>query len=461
MFNILQTRLSDIFESIKRRGSLSERNLEEALRDVHSALLEADVALPVARALLETIKARSIGAKVTKSITPGQQVIKIVHDGLTDILSGDDTLNLKGDPPIVIMLVGLQGAGKTTTVAKISLLLTKKKRRKVLMVSLDTRRPAAREQLAILGEQVSIDTIAIDATETDPLAIAKNALEKATLGGYDVMMLDTAGRLSIDENLMTELSEIKSACHPQEILLVADSMTGQDSVTTAKNFHEKLGLTGIILTRIDGDSRGGAALSMRFVTGCPIKYLGVGEKVEDLETFDAKRIAGRILGMGDVVALVEKAQEVTSRKEQARMEKRMARGNFDLNDLKMQLQKVHKMGGISNIMKLLPGMGKMKAHLSKTPVADDAIVRQSAIIDSMTKKERATPKILHASRKRRVARGSGTSVNDVNKLLKQFQMMTKMLKKMGKIEGGNPDALSSLESNMENTFRGRKDFPFL
>ena len=440
MFDVLQTRLGGIFESLKGRGSLNESAVRDAMREIRTALLEADVALPVVKSFIDKVTERAVGVEVTKSVTPGQQVVKIVHDNLVEMLQGDEAsseLNLRGEPPHVIMMVGLQGSGKTTSTAKVALSLTSKRKQKVLMVSLDVARPAAQEQLAVLGTQVGVATLPIVAGQS-PVDIARRAIQAGKLGGYDVVMLDTAGRLSIDAQLMAEVSDIKSATNPQEILLVADAMSGQDSVQTAKNFNDRLGLTGIVLTRVDGDARGGAALSMRSITGCGIKFMGVGEKVEDLEPFDAGRVAGRILGMGDVVALVEKAQQATNEEEAERLAKRMASGQFDLNDLKTQLAQMRKMGGLSGIMGMLPGVGKMKSQMEKSGMNENVLLRQEAIISSMTKSERKTPKILHASRKKRIANGSGTTVQEVNKILKQFQTMAKVMKQMGKMGGQLP-----------------------
>ena len=440
MFDVLQTRLGGIFESLKGRGSLNEASVREAMREIRTALLEADVALPVVKSFVAKVTERAVGVEVTKSVTPGQQVVKIVHDSLVEMLAGEEgasEINLRGEPPHTIMMVGLQGSGKTTSTAKLAKVLTAKQKQKVLMASLDVARPAAQEQLAVLGEQVDVATLPIVAGQS-PVDIAKRAMQAGKLGGYDVVILDTAGRLSIDAQLMAEVSEVKAVSNPQEILLVADAMSGQDSVTTAENFNDRLGLTGIVLTRVDGDARGGAALSMRAVTGCGIKFMGVGEKVEDLEVFDASRVAGRILGMGDVVALVEKAQEMTSEEEAERLAQRMASGQFDLNDLKAQLAQMRKMGGLSGIMGMLPGVGKMKSQMAKAGMDESVLLRQEAIISSMTKAERKNPKILHASRKKRIANGSGTTVQDINKLMKQFQTMEKVMKQMGKMGGKLP-----------------------
>lgn len=455
MFDVLQTKLGGVFEKLKGRGSLNEADVENAMGEIRTALLEADVALPVVKSFINDVKERAVGSDVIKSVSPGQQVVKIVHDTMVDIFRGDEDthdLNLRGEPPVMIMMVGLQGSGKTTSTAKIAKVLTEKQNKKVLMASLDVNRPAAQEQLAILGEQVEVDTLPIVAGEL-PKDITKRAMQAGKISGYDIVMLDTAGRLSIDEQLMAEVSEVKKVSKPQEILLVADAMTGQDSVTTAENFNAKLGLTGIVLTRVDGDSRGGAALSMRSVTGCPIKFMGTGEKLNEIEKFDAERVAGRILGMGDVVGLVEKAQEMNSEEEAERIAKRMQSGEFDLNDLKSQLQQMNKMGGLGGLMGMMPGMKGMKEKMESAGINEQMIKRQIAVIDSMTKAERKNPKILHASRKKRVATGSGTSVQDVNKLIKQFQTMEKVMKQMAKMGGKLPGM-----GGMGNPFGGNNPF---
>ena len=435
MFESLSERLGSVFEKLKGKGALEEKDVSEALREVRVALLEADVALPVAKEFIAKVKERAVGQEVLRSVTPGQQVIKIVHDALVDMLGGaeaDSALNLAAAPPVAVMMVGLQGSGKTTSTAKIALRLQKREKKRVLMASLDTRRPAAMEQLAILGEQAEVKTLPIIAGQA-PRDIAARAMEAGRLGGFDVVMLDTAGRLSIDEQLMAEIADIHGATAPVETLLVVDSLTGQDAVETAKRFKERVPVSGIVMTRIDGDARGGAALSMRAVTGAPIKFVGVGEKIDALDTFEPSRMAGRILGMGDIVSLVERAAEdmdVAKAKQQA---KKMAKGEFDMDDLAEQFRQMRKMGGMGAILGMLPGMGKMKKTIDQMGGLDDKeVIRQEAIISSMTKAERKKPALMNASRKKRVAAGSGTSVQEINRLLKSHRQMSDMMKKLGK-----------------------------
>ncbi len=435
MFDSLSERLSNIFDGLTRRGALSKNDVDLALREIRRALIEADVALEVVRAFTKRVGEKAVGAEVIKSVTPGQMVVKIVHDELIAMLGSDaEPISLAAASPVALMVVGLQGSGKTTTSAKIAKRLKEKQNKKVLMASLDVRRPAAQEQLRQLGEQVGVETLAIVEGQS-PVEIAKRAHQAGRLGGYDVIILDTAGRTHIDEPLMMEMAEIKSAANPHEILLVADSLTGQDAVNLAQNFDSRVGITGIVLTRIDGDGRGGAALSMREVTGKPIKLIGTGEKMEALEDFHPSRIADRILGMGDVVSLVEKAAETIDQEKAAAMAKRMQKGQFDLNDLSDQLTQMQSMGGMGGIMSMLPGIGKMKKQMDAAGLDDSIFKRQQAIISSMTKKERFTPKLLNANRKKRVASGSGTSVQEINKLLKMHRQMGDMMKKMGK-KGG-------------------------
>ncbi|CDO59523.1 Signal recognition particle, subunit Ffh SRP54 (TC 3.A.5.1.1) [Candidatus Phaeomarinobacter ectocarpi] len=448
MFDNLQDRLGSIFEGLTKRGALSEKDVSEAMREVRRALLEADVALPVARDFIKKVTERAVGQDVLRSVTPGQQVIKIVHDEMISMLAGDAPasgaeegspddmagIDLGAVAPVPVMMVGLQGSGKTTSTAKVAIRLRDKAKRKVLMASLDVRRPAAQEQLKVLGEQAGIDTLPIVAGQ-DPVAISKRAMDAGRLGGYDVVMLDTAGRLSVDEALMAEMAEIKSAANPHEILLVADSLTGQDAVTTADLFNKRVGLTGIVLTRADGDGRGGAALSMRAVTGKPIKLLGTGEKLDEMEVFRAERIAGRILGMGDVVSLVEKAAETLDAEKAEKMAAKMKKGQFDLDDLAEQLKQMAKLGGMSGVMAMMPGMGKAKKQMDAAGMDDNVLKRQGAIISSMTKAERRNPKVLNASRKKRVAKGSGTQVQEVNRVLKMHRQMADVFKMMGK-KGG-------------------------
>jgi len=433
MFESLGNRLGDVFDRLKKRGALTEDDVSAALREVRIALLEADVALPVVKEFTKSVKEKAIGQEVVRSITPGQMVVKIVHDHLVETLGGQaEPLNLNAEPPVVILMVGLQGSGKTTSTGKIALRLKEKDKKKVLMASLDVYRPAAQDQLRVLGEQIDIATLPIVAKQK-PLDIAKRALKVGRTEGYDVVMLDTAGRLSIDDALMMEVAAVRDVAKPTETLLVADAMTGQDAVTTATNFHERVGVTGIVLTRVDGDARGGAALSMRAVTGQPVKLIGVGEKMEAMEPFHPDRIAGRILGMGDVVSLVEKAAETIDKEEAEKLAKKMQKGSFDLDDMAAQLSQMRKMGGMGGLMGLLPGIGKMKKQLSEANLDDKMIKRQEAIISSMTKAERKNIKLLNASRRRRIAAGSGTTVQDVNRLLKQFQQMQSMMKKVGKM----------------------------
>jgi signal recognition particle subunit SRP54 len=400
---------------------------------VRVALLEADVSLPVAREFIKRVQDKATGQAVTKSVTPGQQVVKIVHDELIRVLQGEgDPGVLKIDnPPAPILMVGLQGSGKTTTTAKLAKRLTDREGKKVLMASLDTNRPAAMEQLEILGRQIGVATLPIVKGET-AVQIAKRAKTQASLGGYDVYLLDTAGRLSIDEELMAQVEAVRDVANPRETLLVVDGLTGQDAVHTAENFDGRIGITGVVLTRMDGDGRGGAALSMRAVTGKPIRFVGLGEKMDALETFEAERIAGRILGMGDIVALVEKAQETLEIEQAERMMKRFQKGQFNMNDLKGQLDQMLKMGGMQGLMGMLPGMGKAQKQMNEAGIDDKMLKRQIALINSMTKKERANPDLLQASRKKRIAAGAGMEVSELNKLLKQHRQMADMMKRMGK-----------------------------
>ena len=432
MFESLSDKLSGILGSLTRRGALTENDVNEALREVRRALLEADVALEVVRSFTDTVRSRAVGAEVIKSMSPGQMVVKIVHDALVEMLGKEaEGIDLNAPAPVGILMVGLQGSGKTTTTAKIARRLTDKMKRRVLMASLDTRRPAAMEQLAVLGKQVGVDTLPIVPGQT-AVQIARRAMEAARLGGYDVVMLDTAGRVTVDEELMAEAAEVRAATQPHEVLLVADSLTGQDAVNTAKAFDGRLGVTGIVLTRMDGDGRGGAALSMRAVTGKPIKLVGTGEKVDALEEFHPERVANRILGMGDIVSLVEKAAETIDAEKAKRIADKMRKGTFDLEDLREQLNQMEKIGGMKGVLGMLPGIGKMKAQLESANLDDKIIRRQRAIIDSMTPQERRNPDILKASRKKRIAAGSGTKVEDVNRLLKMHRQMADVMKMMGK-----------------------------
>jgi signal recognition particle subunit SRP54 len=433
MFENLTQRLGEVFDRLTRRGALSEADVDAALREVRVALLEADVALPVVKDFIAAVKEKAVGEAVLKSVTPGQMVVKIVHDHLVETLGTEaGGLDLNAAAPVPILMVGLQGSGKTTTTAKVALRLKNRERRKVLMASLDTRRPAAMEQLAILGQQAEVTTLNIVPGEP-PVAIAKRALQTAKLGAFDVLLLDTAGRLHIDDELMAEVAAVRDAVQPHETLLVADAMTGQDAVNVAQAFRDKVGLTGVVMTRVDGDARGGAALSMRALTGCPIKLIGVGEKLDALEDFHPSRIAGRILGMGDVVSLVEKAAENIEQEEAEKLAAKMQKGQFDLDDLSQQLKQLQKMGGLGGIMGMLPGVGKIQKQLGEAKIDDRILKRQQAIISSMTKQERRRPEIIKASRKQRIAAGSGTSVAAVNKLLKQHLEMQRMMKQMNKL----------------------------
>jgi signal recognition particle subunit SRP54 len=445
MFDSLSEKLGGILDRLTRRGALTEEDVDAALREVRRALLEADVALDVARAFTEQVRKQAVGVEVTKSVTPGQMVVKIVHDQLVETLGTQSAgIDLHAAPPVVLMMVGLQGSGKTTTTAKVAKRLADRQRQKVLMASLDVRRPAAMEQLAVLGRDAQIDTLPVVEGQT-PIQIAKRALEAARLGGYDVVMLDTAGRTTLDDAMMSEAAEVKKAANPHEVLLVADALTGQDAVNLARAFDERVGLTGIVLTRVDGDGRGGAALSMRAVTGKPIKLIGTGEKLDALEEFDPARIAGRILGMGDVVALVEKAAATIDAEKAARAAEKMRKGAFDLSDLRDQLTQMQAMGGMSGLMGMLPGIAKMKNQLANANMDETVIKRQVAIIDSMTPRERRNPDILKHSRKKRIAAGSGTKSEDINKLLKMHRTMADMMKAMG---SGKRGALAGLGQMM-------------
>jgi len=444
MFDALSQKLSGIFDTLRGRGALSEDDVNAAMREVRRALLDADVAIDVVRSFIDKARARAIGAEVLKSVTPGQMVIKIVNDVLIDTLGTQaEPIHLEAVPPVAIMMVGLQGAGKTTTSAKIAKRLSERMKRKVLMASLDVKRPAAQEQLAVLGRQIGIDTLPIIAGQT-PVQIARRAEEAARLQGYDVVLLDTAGRTHIDEPLMAEMAEIKKIARPHEILLVADALTGQDAVNLAKNFDERVGITGIVLTRTDGDGRGGAALSMRAVTGKPIKLIGTGEKIDDLDEFHPSRIAQRILGMGDIVSLVEKAAQTIDAEKAQRIAEKMRKGKFDLDDMAEQLAQVEKIGGLGGILGMLPGVAKIKDQISSARLDDKVIKRQRAIILSMTPKERRNPDLLKASRKKRIASGSGVRVEDVNRLLKQHRAMADMMKAMGGAKRGPMSQMANM-----------------
>lgn len=435
MFDALSDRLGNVFDRLKGKGSLSESDVNAAMREVRIALLEADVAVEVVKSFIDGVKERAVGQEVTKSVTPGQQVIKIVNDNLIEMLGKEPAwIELNAVPPVPILMIGLQGSGKTTTAAKIASRLTRRDKKKVMMASLDITRPAAREQLRVLGEQIDVSTLPMAEGET-AVSIAKRAMAASRLQGYDVVILDTAGRVTVDQGLMDEIKQISEITNPAEKILVADALTGQDAVTTAKNFHQNVGVTGIVLTRMDGDSRGGAALSMRSVTGVPIKAVGTGEKLENLEDFHPERVAGRILGMGDVVSLVEKAAETIEVEEAEKIALKMQKGQFDFNDMLTQLQQVSKMGGLGGVLAMLPGVGKLQKQMANAGVDDKSIARQVAIIQSMTAEERKSPKLLNASRKRRVASGSGTTAQEINRLLKQQMEMARMMKKVGKMGG--------------------------
>ena len=443
MFESLGDRLTTVFDRMTGRGVLSPADIDEALREVRLALLDADVALPAVKDFIAKARDLATGEDVLRAVKPSEQVVKIVHDGLVDMLGGDQPvgLNLNAAPPVVVMMAGLQGSGKTTTSGKLAARLRNYDRKRVLMASLDTRRPAAMEQLATLGKQVEVDVLPILAGQSAP-DITRRALNAARLGGFDVLILDTAGRTTLDEQMMGEAAEIARIASPQEILLVADALTGQDAVRTAKAFHDRLPLTGMVLTRTDGDSRGGAALSMRHVTGLPIKYLGAGEKLDALEVFDANRVAGRILGSGDIVALVEKAAADFDQAKTEKMARRLAKGQFDLDDLADQLRQMKKMGGMQGILGMLPGVAKVKKQIAEAGIDDKVFDRQVAIITSMTKLERRKPDILNASRKRRIAKGAGVEVMDLNRLLKQHRQMADAFKMMSRGGGKNMAAMA-------------------
>jgi signal recognition particle subunit SRP54 len=470
MFENLSERLGSVFDRLTKQGALSEADVITALREVRVALLEADVSLPVARDFIKRVQDKATGAAVTKSITPGQMVVKIVHDELIHVLAGDgpaDALKID-NPPATILMVGLQGSGKTTTTAKLAKRLTEKNGKRVLLASLDTNRPAAMEQLAILGLQIGVDSLPIVKGES-AVQIAKRAKTQAAMGGYDVLFLDTAGRLHIDEVLMDEVQSVRDIAQPRETLLVVDGLTGQDAVNVATEFDGKVGISGVVLTRMDGDGRGGAALSMRAVTGKPIRFVGLGEKMDAIETFEAERVAGRILGMGDIVALVEKAQETFEAEQAERMAKRFAKGLFNMNDLKMQLEQMMKMGGMQGLMGMMPGMNKLQTAAAEAGLNDKMLKRQIALIQSMTKKERANPDLLAASRKKRIASGAGLDVADLNRLLKQHKQMADMMKKMGKGgmmkqamkammgKGGMPDPSKMTPEQLQEAARGMQE----
>lgn len=459
MFESLTDRLSQAFSKITSRGVLSEKDIDDAMREIRVALLEADVSLPVVKEFIAKVKEEALGEKVVKSVQPGQMVIKIVHDELVKLLGAESTeLNFNAPAPVCWMLVGLQGSGKTTTAAKIAKKLKKNKR--IMLASLDVYRPAAQEQLQQLGNQIEVDVLPIVKGEK-PLEITKRALKEAKTGVYDLLILDTAGRLQIDEALMNEVVEVKKLAEPTETLLVADALIGQEACNVAKEFNEKVGVTGLVLTRIDGSSRAGAALSMKMVADVAIKFLGTGEKIDDIEEFHADRIAGRILGQGDVVSLVEKAIENVDRTEAEAMAGKMMKGSFDLNDMLMQMRQMQKIGSMGSIIGMIPGLSKFKSQIEESGVCDNLMKKQEAIILSMTKEERSHPSIIKASRKRRIALGSGVEVHDVNVLLKSYEQMSTMMKKMGKF-----GAMSSMAKMFKgnpfggNPFGMNRKFPF-
>jgi signal recognition particle subunit SRP54 len=439
MFDTLSDRLGGVFDKLKGRGALREQDVRDAMREVRIALLEADVALPVARRFIDAVTEKAVGQDVLRSVTPGQMVIKIVHDELVETLGEAETegLNLDAKPPVVIMMVGLQGSGKTTTTAKLAKLIRERHGKKALMASLDVNRPAAQEQLAVLGTQVDVATLPIMAGQL-PVDIARRAMEAARLQNFDVLLLDTAGRLHVDDALMAEMKAVAGVSAPNEVLLVVDSLTGQDAVNVAQSFSGEVPLTGVVLTRMDGDARGGAALSMRAVTGKPIKFAGTGEKLDAIEVFRPGSVADRILGMGDVVSLVEKAAATIKEADAEKMARNLEKGKFDLDDLAMQLKQMRAMGGLGMLAGMMPGMKKAKAAMANSGMDDKVLVHMEAIISSMTAKERANPDLMNAKRKKRVAAGSGTDVQTVNKVLKMHQEMAramKQIKKMGGLKG--------------------------
>ena len=434
MFDTLSDRLGSVFDRLRGRGALTEADVRAAMREVRVALLEADVALPVARDFVDKVTEQAVGQEVLRSVTPGQMVVKYVHDALVETLGAETAeLDLNVNPPAVIMMVGLQGSGKTTTTAKLAKRLKEREGKRVLMASLDVARPAAQEQLAVLGRQTDVDTLPIVAGQ-QPVDIAKRALQSAKLQGYDIVMLDTAGRLHVDDQLMSEMKAVAAASNPAETLLVVDALTGQDAVNVAKGFAGEVDLSGVVLTRMDGDARGGAALSMRAVTGKPIKFAGVGEALDKLEAFHPERVAGRILGMGDVVSLVERAAETIKVEEAEKLAAKMAKGKFDLDDLRAQLQQMQRMGGLGALAGMMPGLKGMKGAMDQA-ANSKALVHMEAMLSSMTAKERAKPEIINAKRKIRVAKGSGTTVQEINKLLKMHQEMSTAMKRLKKMGG--------------------------
>jgi signal recognition particle subunit SRP54 len=430
VFNFLSDNLGKIFDKLRKKGALTQDDIESAMREIRIALIEADVSLPAIRHLVDQIKIKALGAEVVTSITPGQMVVKIVNDELTQMLThANSELQINYPAPVVILMSGLQGSGKTTTSAKLALRLKQKYKKKVLLASTDIRRPAAQKQLEILGKQIGIDTLDIIEGQK-PLEIAKRAIVTARAGNFDVVIIDTSGRMHIDDELMDELKELQEISSPKEVLLVVDSMIGQDAVNMAKKFSEQINITGFILTKMDGDARGGAALSMKFVTGLPIKFIGTGEKINEIDEFRSASIASRILNMGDIVSLVEKMSAVVDEQESEKLAKKIQKGNFDMNDFLSQMKSMQKMGGISSILGMMPGLGKLKVNADQIKMGENTFKKQKAIIESMTLKERRDPKIINPSRKHRIAKGSGTSIQEVNRLLKQHLEMCTMMKKM-------------------------------
>lgn len=448
MFNKLSENISGIFSKLTGKGVIREEDVNLAMREIRLALLDADVSLEVTKDFIAKVREKALGEDVIKSITPAQMVIKIVQDELTAFLGSDESeLNFKVTPPAIIMMVGLQGSGKTTSSGKLANYLAKNQNKKTLLASLDIYRPAAQKQLEILAQQIGGHSLPIIEGQK-PEQITERALKEAKLGAYDVLILDTAGRLHIDDELMSELQKVKKIANPAETILVADSITGQDAVNVAKEFNEKVGLSGIILTRVDGDGRGGAALSMKAVTGCAIKFIGVGEKIDEFEPFHPERIASRILDKGDIISLVEKAQQVVDKDQAEKMLAKVQKGKFDLDDLANQIKTIKKMGGMGGIASMLPGFGKIKSAMEGANIDESILNHQLAIIGSMTKKERANPDLINASRRIRIASGSGTSVQEVNRILKQFKQMQGAMKKMGKLAGGGKPNFRNMQSLM-------------
>lgn len=443
MFNAFGDKLNHIFDQLRKKGRLAEKDVDHALREIRLALLDADVALPVVKDFIEKVRIRSIGQEVIRSVTPGQQIVYIVHEELQNILGEAEELSFQASPPVPILMVGLQGAGKTTTTARLGKYIQENRNKKTLLASLDIYRPAAQQQLVDMGEKAKVATLPPFMGEK-PLAIAKRAMDTAKKEGYDVVLLDTAGRLHIDIEMMSEVAQIRNAVTPHETLLVVDALSGQDAANVAKEFSDQIGITGLVLTRVDGDGRGGAALSMRHIAQVPIKFMGTGEKVEDFEVFDPKRIADRILGMGDVVGLVDKAKSMMEEEDSQKLAEKMMSGKFNLEDMKSQLEQVTNMGGLSGLMGMMPGVKKIQNQLNEMDKDNKMIKHQIAIIESMTPKERRNPKILNASRRKRIAAGSGLSVQEVNRLLKAFEKQQQMMKKLKKHGKGNMASLMGM-----------------